>query len=1032
MVPVVPTLILIGGPGTDDDLFLSIDRKFREPFERKFKQMGMQLTGKTTTYGSGDIVYEDADVVINISGTEYNLGAPTDIFDLISRLKDLDIGWWVEEDGALVVRGFQTYGDFTQDGAAVASPDTDQNNGTVPTVADAIRELALKTSNIANQIETTAWLLDGNSPLVEMWAGTINEFDYPIRAFNLEIARAFTTGEFGVNLTASPLGTFHVKGRTGQSAMYIANAALTDSWEFRNDGAIYRDSLLYSVPSGTDTTWGQRAGLAIVSQDHNCLFGFECAINLTPGSGNGENNVIVGANAAVTLTTGSNLTILGYLADVSTAALSASIALGTRATITASNQWVVGATNFPLTDAYFGQGELSTAPVTFTLHGSNASGANVASGDFRFAVGQSRGAGVSGKFIFRNTKTGGGASIAQPHYDTLTIDSTYVSLSPHGTGVGNTFELRHLELAANGVHYIGFKAPDLISGNVMWTLPATDSTGTQALVSDGAGILSWATLVSSATVWLLDGNTVGSEKFIGTLDNFDFPIRTNNVENVVVFATGQTGFGISASPLGKVHIEGIAGGYALYTEFNAGTTQNWSIRDDGELRYASARGAFIDGSAPSSTYFGFNAGINMSSGNTGFGAFVLGGAGGAAIENVAMGGLAGNRVTTGDGNVFYGYNSGNTFTAPDGADRVGITTGFNSVYIGQRTGAFANNISDSIAIGTYAMVRANNQLVIGGSADNAEYYGVNDVYIGQGVSLDLIAQSMGQKSVNIQTTGIGAGQTDISAATSYLAWCSAVGTGTGIGGDIRFYSCPAGSTGTSRNALLRQVDFRGDGLGINVYQKSTPLVPGSSVSDGFILYCNDRAGAGTGSPFIRTEDGVVVSLGALAIPVAVASGGTGKTSIAANKFLVALTTDTYSEADYVNVTEQAIATTITFTAGVAPATVVNNTYRWDQVGNKVTVRMNLLYTTAGTTVTGVIIVKPTDLPNPVVPTGFTGASAILYYGAGGAATGTNAPFANNGKAYLRRNAADTGWEFGIDTASVSAKTFYVTLTYFTA
>lgn len=867
MVPVVPTLILIGGPGTDDDLFLSIDRKFREPFERKFKQMGANPTGKTTTYGSGDIVYADADVVINISGTEYNVGAPADISDLLSRLKNLDIGWWVEHDGKLVVRGFQTYGDLTQDGAAVASPDTDQNNGTVLIVTDLIRELALKISNVPNLISTTAWLLDGNDLLVEKFIGTISNHAFPIRANNLEVARGYTTGEFGVGISTTPLGTLHVTGRTGQSAAYFANAALTDSWEFRNDGAVYRDSLLYSVPSGTDTTYGQRAGFSIVTQDHNCLFGFECALNLTPGSGNGENNVIVGANAAVTLTTGSNNTILGYLADVSTAALSASIALGTRTTITASNQWVVGATNFPLTDAYFGQGELSTAPVTFTLHGSNASGANVAAGNFQYAVGQSRGAGVSGKHIFRNTKTGGGASVLQSHYDTLTIDSTYVSLSPHGTGVGNTFELRYLELAASGTDYIGWKAPDARTSNtsLIIVLPPNDPTVGQVMAVSapvaGVSTGSWVTPLSSGSSWLLDGNTVGSEKFIGTLDNFDFPIRTNNVENVVVFATGQTGFGISASPLGKVHIEGISGGYALYTEFNAGATQNWSIRDDGELRYASARGAFINGSAPSQTYFGFNAGINLSDGNTGFGAFVLSGTG-AAIENVAMGGNAGFGVTTGNGSVFYGYNSGNAIVTPNGANRVAITTGFNNTFIGQRTGGSAANRSDSIAIGCYAMTTANNQCVIGGTADNAEYYGVNDVYIGQGVSLE--ATSMGQFSINVQTTGISAGQTDISAAVSYLAWCSAVGTGTGIGGDIRFYSAPAGSTGTARNALFRQIDWRGDGLGVNFYQKSTPLVVGASVTDGFIMYSNDRAGAGTASPFFRTENGTVIDVGGLA------------------------------------------------------------------------------------------------------------------------------------------------------------------------
>jgi hypothetical protein len=49
-------------------------------------------------------------------------------------------------------------------------------------------------------------------------------------------------------------------------------------------------------------------------------------------------------------------------------------------------------------------------------------------------------------------------------------------------------ELRFYE----GVNYVGFEAPAL-TGNQIWVLPATDSTGTQYLTSDGAGNLGWAT-----------------------------------------------------------------------------------------------------------------------------------------------------------------------------------------------------------------------------------------------------------------------------------------------------------------------------------------------------------------------------------------------------------------------------------------------------------------------------------------------------------------------------------------------------------
>lgn len=384
---------------------------------------------------------------------------------------------------------------------------------------------------------------------------------------------------------------------------------------------------------------------------------------------------------------------------------------------------------------------------------------------------------------------------------------------------------------------------------------ASLTAGAGITITPGAGSISIAASISTIA-WLLNGNTVGSIKWIGTVDNFDFPIRTNSVENARVFTGGQTGFGITASPLGKVHIRGIAAGYALYTETNAGAFQNWSIRDDGELRYNTGRGAYINGNSPSSTYFGFQTGINMSNGNTGFGCRVLGGTG-AGVENVAMGGESGTSVTSGEGNVFYGYNTGNAYVTANGANRVAITTGFNNTFIGQRTGANSSSRTASIAIGCYAMTTADFQMVIGGTADAIASYRINDVYIGQGVSLEAI--NFGQSSINIQTTGISAGQTDISAAPSYLAWCSAIGTGTGIGGDIRFYSAPASTTGNTRNALFRQIDFRGDGKGMTLYQKATPLIP-AVVVDGFTLYSNDYSGAGTASPFIICEDGTVLDL----------------------------------------------------------------------------------------------------------------------------------------------------------------------------
>ena len=77
-----------------------------------------------------------------------------------------------------------------------------------------------------------------------------------------------------------------------------------------------------------------------------------------------------------------------------------------------------------------------------------------------------------------------------------TTDATKMPLAG-GTFTGdinldNQQELRFEEATANGDHYVGFKAPASLAGNVVWSLPTADSSGTQALVSNGSAVLSWA------------------------------------------------------------------------------------------------------------------------------------------------------------------------------------------------------------------------------------------------------------------------------------------------------------------------------------------------------------------------------------------------------------------------------------------------------------------------------------------------------------------------------------------------------------
>ncbi len=59
--------------------------------------------------------------------------------------------------------------------------------------------------------------------------------------------------------------------------------------------------------------------------------------------------------------------------------------------------------------------------------------------------------------------------------------------------LANQADLRFREATANGTNYVGFQAPATIAADVLWTLPATDGTAGQALVTNGSTTLEWAT-----------------------------------------------------------------------------------------------------------------------------------------------------------------------------------------------------------------------------------------------------------------------------------------------------------------------------------------------------------------------------------------------------------------------------------------------------------------------------------------------------------------------------------------------------------
>jgi len=123
--------------------------------------------------------------------------------------------------------------------------------------------------------------------------------------------------------------------------------------------------------------------------------------------------------------------------------------------------------------------------------------------------------------VFEVTDSGGGTAYLRVASAGIVAFSGQASfnggwqLAPVGVGPGQTGEGRFLELSANGINFIGLKAPDAIGSSVSFVLPATDGASGQLLKTDGSAALSWASgggdvsgVLESLTVAKLQGVAV--------------------------------------------------------------------------------------------------------------------------------------------------------------------------------------------------------------------------------------------------------------------------------------------------------------------------------------------------------------------------------------------------------------------------------------------------------------------------------------------------------------------------------------------
>jgi hypothetical protein len=415
--------------------------------------------------------------------------------------------------------------------------------------------------------------------------------------------------------------------------------------------------------------------------------------------------------------------------------------------------------------------------------------------------------GVLGDGLFITTESGGGTApviIGVDRIPQVYFNPTNVHFLPHGTSAGNTYEIRLRELAANGTDYIGWKAPDARTSNtsLIIQLPVDDPSAGQTMVfsapSSGVSTATWATITPSGTAWLLDGNTVGSEKYIGTDDNFRFPVRVNNVE-VWSFETDSS-------------IKRDGGLYSI----SSATTVSWGPSAGSAVNNTNTEsvllGYFAGASSTSTGLVIISSDTNNPSFATTYGnATIAIGNGALALStngfNVGVGVGAGLYTTTGTGNVYLGYNADNNPT-------FGNATGSNNIVFGQY-GYVGGNFSSVFS--SQGLPTASNQIVFGGGNSSAFY---SAGYFGNGV--------LNSTPQNFVFNGTGGSGTDKNGANVTIA--AGKGTGSGTPGSVIIQSPTIGSTGTTLQTLSDRMIV--DGTKAYMSSFRFEVAKGASVASG--------------------------------------------------------------------------------------------------------------------------------------------------------------------------------------------------------
>ena len=148
----------------------------------------------------------------------------------------------------------------------------------------------------------------------------------------------------------------------------------------------------------------------------------------------------------------------------------------------------------------------------------------------------------------------GGSLLIKPGNSAGTGVAGVVQILPTKSTAGGTTALQFMGINSTG--YVGFKAPDTITTNIVWQLPAADGTANQVLQTNGSGVLSWSSLTVPNVFVNIAGNT-GTAVADAAADTLTFTGTTgiqtvasdSSNNDVLTISLTRTGLSAKATPI---------------------------------------------------------------------------------------------------------------------------------------------------------------------------------------------------------------------------------------------------------------------------------------------------------------------------------------------------------------------------------------------------------------------------------------------------------------------------------------------------